>query len=301
MATTLIPYLTVNDADGALAFYGRAFGAVETMRIAMPDGRVGHAELRLGDATIYLSDEFPEMGVTSPAHLGGTSVTMHLTVDDVDQAFATAVAAGAETLMEPADQPHGARHGTLRDPFGHRWMLSQPIAIVGAEEMAAAMGDGVTVTMAAADAVRPGVAASGATGGRRGGTSHGGIWAGIVSADAPAAIRFLVDLFGFEETLVVPGEEPGVVEHSQLAWPEGGVVQVSTAGRPGNPYADRPVGTESLYVITADPLAVWNRCVAAGVEVVATPAAPDYDPDGLVFAVRDPDGNIWSFGTYAGE
>jgi uncharacterized glyoxalase superfamily protein PhnB len=129
----------------------------------------------------------------------------------------------------------------------------------------------------------------------------GGIWAAVNAADAPAMIRFLVDVLGFEEQLVVPGGEPGVVEHSQLRWPEGGTVMVATAGRHGNVFAARPVGQQSLYVITSDPLSVHERCVAAGLEVVLPPSSPDYDPGGTGFTIRDAEGNLWSFGTYAGE
>ena len=291
MPTTVIPYLTVHDADAALAFYVRAFGATETMRVTMPDARtVGHAELRIGEATIYLSDEYPEMGVTSPRTLGGTSVTLHLTVDDVDRVHAAAVAAGAEVVAPPADQPHGARHGAVRDPFGHRWLLSQPIEALPDAALAERMAE-AGMTMTSAEPPAPEVIAAAA----------GGIWAALNYADALAGIRFLMEVFGFEEVLVVPGDEPGVVEHSQLRWPEGGVVQASSAARPGNPFSARPTGAENLYVITADPLAVWRRCEAAGVEVVLPPQAPEYDPEGVVFSVRDPEGNLWSFGTYAGE
>ena len=126
-ATAVIPYLTATDAVGALAWYTQAFGAKEQFRVVGPDGLLGHAEFRIGAAVFYLSDEHPALGVVSPTSLGGTPYAMHLTVTDVDAMFARAVAAGATAQMEPADQDHGARHGTLLDPYGHRWMLSQPI------------------------------------------------------------------------------------------------------------------------------------------------------------------------------
>lgn len=289
MTTTRVtPYLTVHDGPAALEFYRVAFGATEVMRVVMNEdtGQLGHAEFHIGAAVFYLSDEFPEMGVVSPRTLGGTAVALHVELDDVDTAFATAIAAGATTLTEPADQPHGSRHGTLIDPFGHRWMLSQQIEQVSLAEYGDRMGErGASVT-------RTGTS-------RR--ASGGGIWAALNFADAPAGIRFMIDVLGFEEDLVVPGEEAGVVEHSQLRWPEGGVVQAATANRPGNPYSQRPTGTDSLYVITADPMAVYQRCLAARAEILEAPESPDYDPDGLVFTLRDPEGNLWAFGTYAGE
>lgn len=282
--TVLTPYLAVHDASAALAFYASAFGAHETMRVAMDDGRVGHAELYIGGAKIFLADEFPEIGVVSPRTLGGTVMSLHLEVDDVDGAFARAVREGATAVAEPADQPHGARHGTLVDPFGHRWMLSQSVEVLSNAELGDRYGE------LGAELRVP-----------RSASASGGIWAALNFADAVAGIRFAVDVLGFEEQLVVPGDEPGVVVHSELRWPEGGVVQAATADRAGNVYSARPIGSESLYVITADPLAVYTRCVAAGAQILAEPSAPHYDPAGLIFSVRDQEGNIWAFGTYTGE
>ena len=128
-----------------------------------------------------------------------------------------------------------------------------------------------------------------------------GIWAALNLEDAETGIRFITDVLGFEEQLVVPGDEPGVVEHSQFTWPEGGTVQAASANRAGNVFSQRPTGTQNLYVITADPMAVHRRCVDAGATVVIEPEAPEYDPAGLVFTIEDPEGNLWSFGTYAGE
>jgi len=286
------PYLAVHDGAAALAFYEDAFGAEVTMRIVGDDGRLGHSEFGIGGARFYLSDEHPDIGVVGPRSLGNTSVTLHLDVDDVDAVFARATAAGATTLAEPADQPHGARHCTLVDPFGHRWMLSQQVGTLAAEDLERRMGDAGFRVETSAAAASPTAAGSATT---------GGIWAAVNTPDAPAMIRLMVEVFGFTEQLVVPGEQADVVEHSQILWPEGGVVQVATSDRPGNPFSERPIGSESLYVITADPDAVYQRCLAAGLEVVGEPMAPEYDPGGSVFSVRDHEGNLWSFGTYAGE
>lgn len=293
---TIRPYLTVHDGAGALAFYVEAFGAVEVMRIAMEGGALGQAEFRIGGAPFYLSDEFPDMGVTSPRTLGGTTVAVHLEVDDVDAAYARAVAAGAQALMEPADQPHGARHGTLLDPYGHRWMLSRQVEEIPVDVLAERMAEDGMEVVASAEAEAEVAASSGSAVAPGGGA----IWAALNFVDASAGIAFMVDVLGFETQLVVPGDDPSVVEHSQLRWPEGGIVQAASAARPGNVFSDRPTGAESLYVVTADPMAVYDRCVAAGVEVISEPEAPDHDPGGIVFSIRDPEGNLWSFGTYAG-
>ena len=100
--------------------------------------------------------------------------------------------------------------------------------------------------------------------------------------------------------MVAAPDDESMIVHSQIRWPEGGLVQVNTYAA-DNPFLrERPPGAQSLYVVTSDPQAVWARCQAAGVEVLREPESTDYDPDGMGFSIRDPEGNIWSFGTYAG-
>lgn len=285
VATAVTPYLTASNATEALDWYSRAFGAVEHFRVVGDDGRLGHAEFAIGDAHFMLSDEYEEMGVLSPTTLGGTPTTLYLQVADVDTVYRQAVEAGATAQREPEDQTHGNRTGTLVDPYGHRWMLSQPLEAFDLDTYAECEGGGFTVQAG------PGAAASSPR-------DSGGIWAGAFYEDALGAIRFLVDVFGFEEQLVVTADDDRTVVHSQLRWPEGGVVSAGTYD-PDNVF-NHPPGEQALYVITADPQSVWERCEAAGVEVIRPPESPDHDPEGLSFSVRDPEGNIWSFGTYAG-
>ncbi|MBO0827350.1 MAG: VOC family protein [Streptosporangiales bacterium] len=123
--TTLTPYLTVDDAASAIAFYGKAFGAVERTRHPMDDGRLGHAELLVDGAALMLSDEYPEVGARSPRSLGGATSAIVLTVDDVDAVYTRAVDAGATADRPPSDAGYG-RRGWLVDPYGHRWCLSSP-------------------------------------------------------------------------------------------------------------------------------------------------------------------------------
>lgn len=120
----ITPYLCVKDGVSALAFYQQAFGAAENERMIDVDGRLGHAEIQIGHASIYLSDEYPEIGVLSPQSLGGTPVQIHLTISDVDVWVYRAIAAGAKIVRPVSDQADGRRGGTILDPFGHRWMLS---------------------------------------------------------------------------------------------------------------------------------------------------------------------------------
>jgi uncharacterized glyoxalase superfamily protein PhnB len=126
------------------------------------------------------------------------------------------------------------------------------------------------------------------------------IWPTLVYRDAPAAIVFLVEAFGFTVSLVVPNEsDDTVVEHAQLRWPGGGGVMLGTANRPGNEFSQRPTGTASVYIVTPDPDAVYDRAISHGATVLSPLVEHDYGGRG--FSVIDPEGNIWSFGTYGGE
>jgi PhnB protein len=129
------PYLRVHSAAEAIEFYARAFGAQEQFRLTEPSGRIGHAEIKIGPATVMLADEYPERGIHGPRSLSGTTVSIHLHVNDVDRAFAQAVGAGATVLRPLQDQFYGERSGTLRDPFGHEWLIGGHIETVTPEEM----------------------------------------------------------------------------------------------------------------------------------------------------------------------
>ena len=131
----VFPYLRVKGAAAAIDFYKQAFGATEGMRLAEPSGRIGHAEIKIGPATIMLADEFPEMGIVGPQTLGGTSIALHLHVDNVDALLARAITAGATVTRQPEDQFYGERTAAIRDPFGHEWLLGHTIEPVSPEEM----------------------------------------------------------------------------------------------------------------------------------------------------------------------
>lgn len=129
------PYLAVNGASDAIDFYRTVFGAEERMRIAEPSGRIGHAELVIGDCVVMLSDEYPEIGVVSPPTVGGTPVTLAVYVEDVDATVATAVQAGATVLRPVENQFYGDRSGQIQDPFGHKWNVQTHVEDVDPEEM----------------------------------------------------------------------------------------------------------------------------------------------------------------------
>jgi len=136
-ASAVTPYLSVSNAAQMIDFYKKVFGAVETMRLKQPDGRIGHAQLAINGATVMLADEFPEMGFLSPKTLGGTRspVSIHLYVDNVDDVYKRALSAGATSLREPSDQFYGERNAQVRDPSGHCWDISTQIEEVSPEEM----------------------------------------------------------------------------------------------------------------------------------------------------------------------
>jgi len=135
--TSITPYLTVDDAKAAIEFYKRAFGATERGVMAAPDGRIGHAELQIGDAIFMLSDKFPQSACQTPKELGGTTVAIFLFVEDVDSVVQDAADAGATITMQPEDQFWGDRLGQVTDPFGNVWQIATRIADLTPEEIEA--------------------------------------------------------------------------------------------------------------------------------------------------------------------
>ncbi len=132
---TVTPHLVCGGAAEAIEFYKKAFGAVETGRLAGPQGKLLHARIRIGDSDVMLVDEFPDWGSFGPHSLKGSPVALHLYVEDADAFFACAVAAGAKVTMPLDDMFWGDRYGTLEDPFGHRWSVATHVRDVSPEEM----------------------------------------------------------------------------------------------------------------------------------------------------------------------
>jgi len=132
----LSPYLCIDGAARAIDFYTDVLGATLKMRMDGPDGTIGHAELTLGDSIIMLADEYPDIGFLSPSRVGGTPVTLHTYVEDVDAVFEKAVASGAKVLRPVENQFYGDRSGQFEDPFGHRWSVASHVEDVSEEEVA---------------------------------------------------------------------------------------------------------------------------------------------------------------------
>jgi PhnB protein len=132
---SVTPYLIVKGAAEAIEFYKHVFGATEMLRMADAHGRIGHAEIKIGDSVVMLADEHPQMGYRSPSSLGGSSVSILLYLEEVDAVFARAITAGATAQREVSDQFYGDRTGTLKDPFGHVWTVATHVEDVAPEEM----------------------------------------------------------------------------------------------------------------------------------------------------------------------
>jgi len=136
---SVTPHLVCNDAAAAIAFYQQAFGAVEVGRMGMPGGKIGHAEIRIGDSRLMLADAFPEYGSNDPLTLKGSPVVIHLYVENADAVWDQAIAAGAEPIMPLSDAFWGDRYGQVQDPFGHRWSIATHKREVSMDEMQDAM------------------------------------------------------------------------------------------------------------------------------------------------------------------
>ncbi len=121
---TLQPYLIIQNCAAALEFYKAAFGATERMRMTHPDGRIGHAEIQIGDTCVMMADEHPEIEAFGPQHYGGSPVSLHFYVEDCDARFRQAISAGAKPEREPTDQPYGDRSAGVLDPFGYKWWIA---------------------------------------------------------------------------------------------------------------------------------------------------------------------------------
>lgn len=132
----ITPYLYIDGAEAAIEFYGAVLGTKERMRMGGPGGRIGHAELELGDSVIMLADEAPDMGAKGPKLIGGSPVTLSVYIDDVDAVFDRAIEAGASQIRPVETQFYGDRSGMFEDPFGHRWNVSSRVEEVPPEEMA---------------------------------------------------------------------------------------------------------------------------------------------------------------------
>jgi PhnB protein len=277
-------YLIVNDAARAIEFYEQAFGATETMRLHGPGERIGHAEIRIGNSTIMLADEFPDFGAVSAQTLGGSPVRIMLQVDDVDAAAARAVAAGAKVVRPVQDQFYGERSGQFSDPFGYTWMISTQTEELTAEEIErrfAALQQPSPASPAAEQKwslpvpyIRKGFRTL---------TPY------LLVPGAARLINFFKQAFDAEEIFRVARPGSDLIMHAEVRI-AGAMVELADASAEFKPRAS----TNILYVPDVD--AAFQRALDAGATSLSAPMDQPYgDRQGTV---KDPGGNSWHIATH---
>ncbi len=271
---TATPYLCFQDTPAAIEFYKKVFGATEVMRLVGPGTKIGHAEIRIGNSTIYLSDEFPDYGALSPQALGGSPVKMNLSVDNVDAVAARAVAAGAKEIRPVEDQFYGERSGQFADPFGYVWNISTTKEEMSGAEMQkrmdALMKEGAFPT--APPAVRP------IPEGFHTLTQY------LAVNGAATLIDFFKEAFGAVEDFRVPRPGGRSIMHAQLRIGDS-ILELADATEE---FGARAVAN-ILHVDGVD--AVYQRALKAGATSLSAPHEQPYGDREA--GVKDPSGNQW--------
>jgi PhnB protein len=280
--TTASPRLTFKDAAKAIEFYKSAFGAKETMRFEM-GGKIPHAEIMIGDSTIFLTEEWPEGGRFSPETLGNSPVMMSLDVPDVDKFFAHAIGAGAEAVIPIADQFYGHREGTLKDPFGYLWSVSTLTEEMPVEEMHQRMN-----AMTKGDTAGKKPAVDPIPRGFHMVTPY------LVAENGPALLEFTKQAFGAEETFRTVGPAGGL--HGEVRI--GDSMLMVGGGIPGREFRSNPK-THALHLYVEDADVVCKKALAAGATLIDEPRDQEYGERSG--SVKDPGGNIWYVATHKGE
>ena len=287
---TATAYLIVKGAARAVEFYKQAFGAVETMRLNGPGDRIGHAEIRIGNSTIMLADEFPEYGVVSAETLGGSPVRITLQVPDADAMAARAIGAGAKVLRPVQDQFYGERSGQFSDPFGLTWIIATHKETLTAEEIERRFA-ALQQPSPAASAQEPNEVPKWTLPvpyirkGFRTLTPY------LLVPGAAKLINFYKEAFGAEEVFRVARSGSDLIMHAEVRIADS-MLELADATSEFKPRASSNI----LYVPNVD--AVFQRAVGAGATSLAAPAdRPWGDRDGTV---KDPGGNTWYITTHAG-
>ncbi len=277
------PYLTLKDTARALDFYKKAFGAIETFRMAEPSGKIGHAQITIGGSSIMLADEYPDYGAISPETLGGSPVKMHLYVDDVDAVFQQAVASGAKIVRPVEDQFYGDRSGQLTDPFGYTWTVATPQQNLSQEEIQRRFTEMSTLHPKKKPAVDPIP---------KGYTT---LTTYLVAQDADGLIEFMTKTFGAEETFRSgPGSEGGV--HCEVRI--GDSMLMVGGGGAGMKWRGTPLPS-AFHIYVPDCDTTYARALEAGGTSIQEPKDQFYGERSA--AVKDAAGNSWYIATYKGE
>jgi PhnB protein len=268
----------VKNAAEAIEFYKKAFGAREGMRLTEPSGRIGHAEIRIGDSEIMLEDEYPEFGVVSAATLGGSPVRMRLRVENVDAFVERAVAAGAKMAMPVKDEFYGERTGKLMDPYGLTWIVSTPTEILSAAEMQRRFE-----ALMKREEERP------APGWMREGFRT--VTPYLAAREAEGLIEFVKKAFGAEGQTYGIGSAGGVHAEYRI----GDTMLMLGGGVAGQEFRGKAMPT-ALHLYVKDADAVYQQAIEAGAKAIREPADMPYgDREG---SVKDPAGNYWYIATH---
>lgn len=273
--------LRIKNAPAAIEFYKNAFGAREIMRFAA-GGQVAHAEIAIGNSVIYLGEAAPEYGYPGPESLGGSPISIHLSVDDVDAFVTHAVSAGARLTMPVSDQFYGDRSGSVTDPFGYTWNVATRKEEIPLEEMHRRL-DAMQKEQAANR-----TASSFIPEGYQTLTPY------LVVQDAPAMIEFVQRVFGGEETLRAIGSAGGI--HAEVRIGDSRLM--IGGGGPGLSWRgeSQPM---ALHVYVEDTDAVYQRALDAGAASIGQPVDQEYGERGG--GVKDQFGNVWYIATWKGE
>jgi PhnB protein len=279
---TATAYLTVKGAARAIEFYKQAFGAVEMMRLNGPGDRIGHAQIRIGNTTIMLADEFPDYGALSAQTIGGSPVRIHLQVDDVDAMAARAIAAGAKVLRPVQDQFYGERTGQFADPFGLTWVIATHKETLTTEEMQRRFENlAENAPAPPAKSNKSGTRASYMPEGYRTITPY------LTVADAPQLINFVKQTFGAEESFRTTGAAGGI--HCELRVGNTMLMVGGGAGQ-GSSWSGTP-SPSSLHIYVPDCDAAYQRALRANATSVSEPADQPWGE--RMARVKDPSGNNW--------
>jgi len=280
---SVAPYLVVRNAAGAIEFYKQALGATEVSRLRMPDGKIGHAEIQIGDSRIMLSDEFPEYGNRSPEAFGGSPVIVHLYVEDVDALAARVSAAGVPVTVE--DRDYGDRSGGFTDPFGHMWSISTHKEDMTAEEYRKRQvaGPGQAGAAKTAKPVPEGFHTA---------TPH------LTVADGAKAIEFYQQAFGARENESMRFVDPdGRIAHAEIAVGNSPVMIAGEAPEYGRRSPESLGGSPvTLHLFAEDVDALARQAVAAGAKILL-PVSDQFHGD-RSGRLADPFGHVWIISTH---
>ncbi len=265
---TITPYLTYRDAAAAIDFYKRAFGATELMRLAEPSGKIGHAELKIGEALFMIADEYPDYGAISAETLGGSPIKLHLYVPNVDQFAERAVAEGASLARPVADQFYGDRTGQLKDPFGYTWVVATHLKDVPVADMQTSFDEWLSTSedKPSRQVKREGFFT---------------VNPYLTVEPAVELVDFVKQAFGAVESFRATGSAGGL--HCELTI---GDSKVFIGGGPG--FDAKPA---ALHFYVSDVDDVYARAVAAGATSLAAPSDQEYGE--RIAAVKDIGGNEW--------